>query len=50
MPGLIGPTSTITGAFIVNALIVQGIEEAMKRGVAPEIFISSNSDGDGGDW
>ncbi len=46
LPGLIGPTSTITGAFIVNALIVQGIEEAMKRGVAPEIFISSNSGGD----
>lgn len=46
MPGLIGPTSTITGAFIVNALIVQGIEEAVKRGVVPEVFISSNSNGD----
>ncbi len=46
LPGLIGPTSTVTGAFIVNALLVQGIEESMKRGVTPEIFISSNSDGD----
>ncbi len=46
LPGLIGPTSTITGAFIVNAIIVQGIQEALRRGSTPEIFISSNSDGD----
>jgi uncharacterized phosphosugar-binding protein len=46
MPGLVGSSSTITGAFIVNLIIVQGIEEAMTRGVTPEIYISSNSDGD----
>jgi uncharacterized phosphosugar-binding protein len=49
LPGMaaaVGPTSSITGAFIVNAVIVQGIENALGRGVAPEIFISSNSNGD----
>ena len=49
VPGLatlIGPTSTITGAFIVNAIIVQGIADALARGFTPEIYISSNSNGD----
>ena len=46
MPSAIGPTSSITGMFIINAIIVQGIENALARGVAPEIFISSNSNGD----
>ncbi len=46
MPSAVGPTSSITGLFIINALIVQGIENALARGVAPEIFISSNTNGD----
>jgi uncharacterized phosphosugar-binding protein len=46
MPGAIGPTSSITGAFIVNAIIVRGIELALARGVVPEIYISSNTTGD----
>ena len=49
LPGMlsaVGPTSSITGAFIVNAIIVQGIENALARGVAPEIYISSNTNGD----
>ena len=46
MPSPVGPTSSITGAFIVNAIIVQGIENALARGVAPEIYISSNTNGD----
>ena len=46
MPSLIGPTSSITGMFIINALIVQGIENAQARGAAPEIYISSNTNGD----
>ena len=44
--GAIGPTSSITGMFIVNAIIVQGIENIVARGLAPEIYISSNSNGD----
>jgi uncharacterized phosphosugar-binding protein len=31
---------------IVNLIIVHGIESALKRGVTPEVFISSNSNGD----
>jgi len=46
MPSAIGPTSSITGAFLVNAIIAQGIENALERGVVPEIYISSNTDGD----
>ncbi|MBM3837466.1 MAG: SIS domain-containing protein [Verrucomicrobia bacterium] len=46
MPSRVGPTSTVTGALIVNAIIVQGIENALQQGAAPEIYISSNSDGD----
>lgn len=43
---LLGSPSTSTGAMIVNLIIVQGIENALKRGVTPEVFISSNSNGD----
>jgi uncharacterized phosphosugar-binding protein len=43
---LLGSPSTSTGAMIVNLIIVQGIENALKRGAAPEVFISSNSNGD----
>ena len=46
MPSLVGPTSSITGMFVINALVAQGIENALARGRAPEIYISSNSDGD----
>src|SRR5262245_31181588 len=46
MPSAIGPTSSITGAFIINAIIVQGIQNALTRGVAPEIYISSKTNGD----
>ncbi len=46
LPGKIGPTSTSTGALIVNAIIVQGLENAVCAGTAPEIYISSNSNGD----
>jgi len=43
---LVGSPSTSTGAMIVNMVVVQGIENALKRGVTPEVFISSNSNGD----
>jgi uncharacterized phosphosugar-binding protein len=43
---LVGSPSTATGAMIVNLILVQGIENALQRGVTPEVFISSNSNGD----
>jgi uncharacterized phosphosugar-binding protein len=46
MPGKIGPTTTSTGALIVNAIIAQGIEYALQAGKQPEIYISSNTNGD----
>jgi len=46
LPSRVGPTSTITGALIVNLIIVQGIESALARGVTPEIYVSSNCGGD----
>ena len=46
LPGKIGPTTTSTGALIINAIIVQGIENALRAGLPPEIYISSNSNGD----
>lgn len=46
LPGKVGPTSTITGAFIVNAIITGGIEHALTLGHTPEVFISSNTNGD----
>jgi uncharacterized phosphosugar-binding protein len=46
LPGKVGPTSTITGAFIVNAIITGGLEHALKLGHTPEVFVSSNTNGD----
>ncbi len=46
MPSRVGPTSTITGALLVNLVLVQAIENVLTRGITPEIYISSNSDGD----
>lgn len=46
LPGNIGPTTTSTGALIVNAIIVGGLDHALKLGRPPEIYISSNSNGD----
>jgi len=46
LPGKIGPTSSITSLLLLNLLIVQGIENAVKNGYTPEIYISSNANGD----
>jgi uncharacterized phosphosugar-binding protein len=46
LPGKIGPTSTSTGALIMNAIIVQAIENLALASQPPEFYISSNSNGD----
>ncbi len=46
LPGKIGPTTTSTGALVLNALIVQGIQYALEFNGNPEIYISSNGNGD----
>jgi uncharacterized phosphosugar-binding protein len=45
-PHRIGPPSSITGMLIINLIIVQAIEDAVRSGVEPEVFISSNTNGD----
>lgn len=42
----VGPTSTITGAFVLNLLAVQVIETALALGHTPEVFVSSNAGGE----
>jgi len=47
LPGLprkIGPTSTLIGAFLLNAVVVRAIEQAVAAGHAPEVYASSNAD------
>ncbi len=42
LPGPVGPTSTVAGAAIVNALVAEAVERLIGRGIVPEVFISSN--------
>jgi uncharacterized phosphosugar-binding protein len=46
MAGKVGSTSTFVGALIVQLILIHGIEQALARGVAPEMYISSNTSGD----
>ncbi len=45
-PFRVGPPSSITGMLIINLLVVQAIEECVRRGGQPEVYISSNTHGD----
>lgn len=47
LPQKIGATSTITGALIINLIVVEAIERAVAAGANPEIYASSNTDADG---
>ena len=46
IPGRVAATSTITGAYLVNLLIVAAVAHIQSKGGHPEVYISSNSDGD----
>lgn len=41
----VGATSTPTGAVILQSMMVQAAENLVQKGIIPEIFSSSNSDG-----
>ena len=43
--GKICPTSTVTGALILNAIVAEAVDTCAKRGFNPEHFASSNVDG-----
>ena len=39
-----GPTSTVIGAALLNAMFVEAIAELVRRGVEPPIYVSQNVD------
>jgi uncharacterized phosphosugar-binding protein len=41
----VGPTSTVVGAAILNAVVAQAVELLVERGVTPEVYRSSNVEG-----
>jgi len=41
----VGPTSTVVGAAILNAIVVQAVELLVERGITPEVYSSSNVEG-----
>lgn len=45
LPGRSCATSTIAGAMIVNMIMAQTVENLVKRGIKPPVFISANIDG-----
>ena len=38
----VGPTSTVTGAAILNALVAEAVERLVARGSTPEVYVSAN--------
>ena len=45
VPEKCGPTSTVIGAMILNAVVARAVELLVMRGVEPPVFISANIDG-----
>lgn len=45
-PYRIGPPSSLTGLLIINLIVVHAIEVAVRNGQVPEVYISSNTNGD----
>ena len=43
--GNICPTSTVTGALILNSVVAECFELCVEKGVCPEHFASANVDG-----
>lgn len=40
----VGPTSTVIGAALIQAIMVQAAQNLLDRGIKPELFASSNED------
>jgi uncharacterized phosphosugar-binding protein len=41
----VGPTSTVTGAAIINAIVTQAVELLIKKGMKPPVWVSGNIHG-----
>ncbi len=46
MPDAVGSTSSMVGLLIIQLILVRAVEVSLARGVAPEMYISSNTRGD----
>jgi uncharacterized phosphosugar-binding protein len=42
LPTRVGPTSTVIGAAIANALVAEAVERLVERGLQPAVFTSAN--------
>ena len=40
-----GPTSTIAGVFILNAILAEAVDELARRGVEVDVYQSANMQG-----
>jgi uncharacterized phosphosugar-binding protein len=45
--GRMGPTSSIIGIWLLNALIVEAVEKAVAKGHVPDVYASANSEPSG---
>jgi len=45
LPEKIGPTSTAVGAALLNALVIEAVEQMIADGIVPPVFMSANIDG-----
>ena len=45
LPERIGPTSTVVGAAIINAVVIDAVEKMVADGFVPPVFLSANLDG-----
>jgi uncharacterized phosphosugar-binding protein len=43
-PADVGPTSTVVGAALLNAVMVEAIAELVRRGIPPPVLVSQNTD------
>jgi len=44
-PGKVAPTSTITGAAIVNSIMILAVNKFLDKGITPPVYMSSNYPG-----
>ena len=45
MASPVGPTSTVAGAAVINAIVVEAVALIAERGTPPEVYLSSNVEG-----
>lgn len=38
----VGPTSTIPGVYIINAVLVQAVENLLARGIKPDVYYNGS--------